>query len=172
MTHIAKTTYIAPCGELNIWTYADSVVMCKWAVGRCEMTERRILRSLRCDVVAEESEVAKELKAQLDEYFCGERKTFSTPTLLIGTDFQKAAWQALTQIPYGTTITYREEAALACHPGAMRAIGNCNNANPVVILIPCHRVVPAHGAYGGYNGGSEIKRHLIELEQGYAQEDA
>ncbi len=101
---------------------------------------------------------------QLDEYFAGERKAFDLPLELVGTDFQRAVWLALAAIPYGETISYRELAALVGRPRAVRAVGQANGANPVPIVLPCHRVIAADGTIGGYGGGVDLKRRLLALE--------
>lgn len=102
---------------------------------------------------------------QLDEYFRGQRKTFDIPLAPNGTDFQKSAWQALEKIPYGETRSYKEEAILAGNPKAVRAIGGANNKNPIVIIVPCHRVIGADGSLVGYGWGMERKVWLLEHER-------
>lgn len=166
MTYISETEYRAKCGRLTIWTYTDSVVMCRWQSCDSTSVRRRILRGLKCRTVkAEESTASKELKRQLNEYFAGERKSFNIQPLLIGSDFQKAAWTTITGIHYGQTISYKQEAIQAGHPTALRAIGNANRENPIVIVIPCHRVVGSEGMPRGYAGGTDIQRFLNETEQ-------
>lgn len=102
---------------------------------------------------------------QLDEYFAGQRRGFDLPLAPRGTDFQLAVWAALRRIPYGETRTYAQVAARIGRPGACRAVGAANHANPLWVLIPCHRVVRADGALGGYAGGIRRKQWLLELEQ-------
>ncbi len=99
----------------------------------------------------------------LKEYFAGKPPTLP-PLELRGSDFQRAVWRALLQIPWGETQSYGEVAARIGRPGAARAIGGANHENPVVILVPCHRVVAAGGALGGYGGGLEKKRWLLAHE--------
>ena len=102
---------------------------------------------------------------ELDDYFAGERREFSFPLDLRGTEFQLACWQALLEIPYGETRSYRDIAEAIGHPHAYRAVGMSNNRNPVAIVVPCHRVIAASGSLCGYGGGLEIKSKLLELEQ-------
>ncbi|MDO4811449.1 MAG: methylated-DNA--[protein]-cysteine S-methyltransferase [Eubacteriales bacterium] len=104
-------------------------------------------------------------KQQLTEYFSAKRRTFDLPLDPHGTPFQKAAWSALCQIPYGQTRTYGQQAAAIGKPKACRAIGMANHCNPVPILIPCHRVIGADGKLTGYAGGLDTKRYLLTLEQ-------
>jgi methylated-DNA-[protein]-cysteine S-methyltransferase len=101
---------------------------------------------------------------QLQEYFAGERRTFELPLDPVGTPFQRRCWLALSSIPYGTTISYGEQARRLGHPRAARAVGAANARNPIPIVLPCHRVVGANGASTGYGGGLDAKRLLLEHE--------
>lgn len=104
---------------------------------------------------------------ELEEYFTGQRRAFDVPLSLHGTPFQRRVWTALQQIPYGETRSYAQVAAMAGAPRACRAVGMANHRNPVSILVPCHRVIQADGGLGGYNGGLEIKRFLLQMEEGF-----
>jgi methylated-DNA-[protein]-cysteine S-methyltransferase len=104
--------------------------------------------------------------AELDEYFAGSRRIFAVALDLRGTAFQRSVWEALLRIPYGETITYRQLATAAGHPAAIRAAGAANGANPLPILVPCHRVIGSDGSLTGYGGGLETKRRLLDLERG------
>jgi O-6-methylguanine DNA methyltransferase len=101
---------------------------------------------------------------QLNEYFAGQRREFSIPLDLRGTDFQLKCWRALLDIPYGETRSYRDLAQAIGHPNAFRAVGTSNNRNPIAIVVPCHRVIAADGSLCGYGGGLDIKRKLLDLE--------
>jgi methylated-DNA-[protein]-cysteine S-methyltransferase len=119
----------------------------------------------RDDEVWTESPAQLELYAiQLSEYFHGSRRDFSCPLDLQGTAFQQACWQALCEIPYGSTCTYGELARSVGRPTAFRAVGQANHRNPVAIIVPCHRVVGSDGKLTGYGGGLEIKEKLLRLE--------
>lgn len=109
--------------------------------------------------------VLKLTAEQLAEYFSGKRTVFTVPLAPKGTDFQKRIWQELLKIPYGETRTYGQIAALAGNPKAGRAVGMANHNNPVMILIPCHRVIGSNGKLTGYAGGLEKKEFLLELER-------
>ena len=106
----------------------------------------------------------QETQRQLEEYFAGSRRSFDVPLSLKGTEFQKKVWHALKEIPYGHTACYQEVAAMIGNEKASRAIGNANHHNPVVIIVPCHRVIRADGSIGGYGGGIERKKYLLNLE--------
>ncbi len=101
---------------------------------------------------------------QLDEYFRGDRRVFSVPLHLVGTDFQRLIWRTLSQIPYGHTISYGDLAKRACRPGSARAVGGACGRNPVPILIPCHRVIGSSGKMTGFGGGIALKKKILALE--------
>ena len=107
-----------------------------------------------------------EAAAQISEYFAGKRNVFDLPLSLLGTEFQQRVWKALRDIPYGETRSYQEVAAAIGNPKATRAVGMANNRNPVIIVIPCHRVVGKDGKLVGYAGGIERKQYLLEMEAG------
>ena len=103
-------------------------------------------------------------RRQLAEYFAGRRRRFELPLEVVGTDFQCDVWWALAEIPYGETVSYGELAAMVGRPAAFRAVGQANGANPIPIVLPCHRVVASGGRIGGYGGGLTLKRRLLALE--------
>jgi methylated-DNA-[protein]-cysteine S-methyltransferase len=105
-------------------------------------------------------------RIQLAEYFARERRAFDLPLAPAGTVFQQRVWTALLDIPYGTTTSYGEIARrLGLLPTASRAVGLANGANPISIIVPCHRVVGADGSLTGYGGGLDRKRYLLDLER-------
>lgn len=113
----------------------------------------------------QETPLLREAEKQLGEYFAGTRRKFHLPLSLRGTPFQLAVWAALQAIPFGETRSYGQLAAMIGRPRACRAVGMANHANPVMIIVPCHRVIGADGSLTGYGGGLEMKRFLLELEQ-------
>lgn len=113
-----------------------------------------------------ETDLLLQAKIQLDEYYRGERKTFSLPLKANGTVFQERVWQALLTIPYAETRSYGEIAAQIGNPKASRAVGMANNRNPISIIIPCHRVIGSDGKLVGYGGGMHRKVWLLDLEKG------
>ncbi|HKU21082.1 MAG TPA: methylated-DNA--[protein]-cysteine S-methyltransferase [Terriglobales bacterium] len=100
----------------------------------------------------------------LEQYFAGKRRNFSSALDLRGTDFQRRCWQALLEIPFGETRTYAQIAERVGQPRGFRAVGMANHDNPVAIVVPCHRVIASDGTLGGYGGGLPAKRWLLELE--------
>ena len=101
---------------------------------------------------------------QLDEYFGGQRRRFDLPLAPRGTAFQQAVWRALLEIPFGETRSYRQQAERIGRPTAIRAVGTANGANPLAVIVPCHRVIGSDGSLTGYAGGLARKALLLELE--------
>jgi methylated-DNA-[protein]-cysteine S-methyltransferase len=99
------------------------------------------------------------------EYFCAARRTFQLPLAPVGTPFQLKVWQALCTVPYGETLSYGELARRLGIEGSARAVGLANGANPLPIVVPCHRVIGADGTLTGFGGGLQIKRSLLALER-------
>lgn len=112
----------------------------------------------------ESAEATAAVRQQLDEYFAGKRRQFILPLDLRGSDFQMSCWNELLRIPYGETRSYAEIARAVGRPNAYRAVGQSNHHNPVAIVVPCHRVLAAGTALGGYGGGLPTKAFLLRLE--------
>jgi len=115
--------------------------------------------------VNQETPLLAETRKQLTEYFEGKRKAFTLPIKLSGTDFRMRAWQALMEIPYGTTISYSDQAKKLGGINYSRAVGQANHHNPIVIIVPCHRVIGKSGKLIGFGGGLSVKEKLINLEE-------
>lgn len=114
-----------------------------------------------------ETELISLAATQLREYFDGKRKEFSIKLNPKGTEFQKKVWEALLAIPYGETRSYKEIAIAIGNKNASRAVGMANNKNPIMCIIPCHRVIGADGSLTGYGGGIDIKEKLLKLEKSW-----
>jgi len=104
------------------------------------------------------------LRGQLDDYVAGRRRTFDIPFRLHGSPFEQRVWQALQAIPFGETRSYGQLAAALGDPNLSRAVGRANGANPISILVPCHRVIGGNGSLTGYAGGLAMKERLLRLE--------
>lgn len=143
--------YDTPIGEITITANDKAVTGIRF--GAAEAGERK------------ETELICRAYAQLLEYLKGKRKKFDVPLAPEGTDFQKRVWEALRQIPYGSTRSYKQIAVACANENACRAVGMANNKNPIPIFIPCHRVVGADGSLTGYAGGLDIKEKLLALER-------
>lgn len=141
------------------------------SIGIVRLTEEReaithIELTDRCDVSSSPSPLMCEAERQIMEYLNGTRQQMDFAIRMEGTPFQLRVWQALQQIPYGSTRSYGELAALLGKPGASRAVGMACNKNPLQLIVPCHRVIGANGKLTGFACGLDIKRHLLLLEKG------
>lgn len=110
------------------------------------------------------NKVEMETKRQLDEYFAGDRKIFNIPIGLGGTEFQRKIWMAINEVPFGQTITYLKISQKLGNPAAIRAVGASIGSNPILIVLPCHRIIGTNGQLTGYAGGLDRKRSLLDLE--------
>ncbi len=113
----------------------------------------------------------EDVERQLKEYFDCDRTHFDIPVLLEGTPFQVAVWEALMRIPFGRTRSYQEIAEQVGKPNASRAVGLANNQNPILLVVPCHRVISASGKLSGYAPGEDKKKYLLDMEHVWAQFD-
>lgn len=120
---------------------------------------------------ARDAQAFTQAKRQFDAYFCGELTEFDLPLAPQGTEFQQRVWMALRTIPYATTISYAELARRIGNPKASRAVGLANGANPLSIIVPCHRVIGANGSLTGYGGGLKAKQLLLDLERRHAPQE-
>ena len=113
------------------------------------------------------SEVLDKALKQMNEYFSGERKKFDLPLYFEGTEFQKSVWNELRKIPYGTTVSYKDIAEGIKNEKAVRAVGNANNKNKIMIIVPCHRVIGKNGKLVGFAGGLDNKEFLLKHEKNF-----
>jgi len=127
---------------------------------RLDKIEKRTFKS-----TSEENELCRKVKLELNEYFLKVRRDFDIPINLEGTSFQIKVWHALIKIPYGQTFSYQDIAINIGKPKACRAVGGANNKNPIIIIVPCHRVIGKNGSLTGYGGGLDLKEKLLNLEK-------
>lgn len=158
--------YDSPAGILILGAYGDRLCLCDWMEKeRRERIDKRMRQLLDAKYELGESEVTNLAAKQLDEYFERRRTEFDVPMLMAGTAFQQSVWHELQHIPYGDTISYGTLADRIGNPKAVRAVATANRANPISILVPCHRVVGSNHRLVGYGGGLAVKKMLIELER-------
>ncbi|MGN1023558.1 MAG: bifunctional transcriptional activator/DNA repair enzyme AdaA [Lachnospiraceae bacterium] len=168
--NISRDVLHSPIGDLRIIA-SQEAVLCVEQAGRERADAGETSSQIPADRILSgdaSGALVQDCEAELTEYFAGTRKNFDLPVSPEGTDFQKNVWQCLQQIPYGETRTYGELAAMAGSGKASRAVGMANHCNPVLILIPCHRVIGADGSLTGYAAGIEAKRYLLHLEKEHA----
>lgn len=156
MSRIRTTT---PIGELSIVADDAAIVAIHWDDDEPDETDL-------VDVVAGDHDVLDRAVEQLGEYFTGDRIDFDLPLEPGGTAFQREAWAALREIPFGETITYGEQAARLGDKNKSRAVGAANGRNPIPIVVPCHRVVGSNGHLTGFAGGLDTKAWLLDHEFG------
>ncbi len=146
-------------------SYDDQLCMADWKhrKGR-ETIDKRVQKALKASFVEKEDNVLKDAREELEAYFKGERQSFDSSLLLVGTELQKKVWQALMQIPYGNTVSYKEVAQKIGHEKAVRVVASAVGANAISLFIPCHRVIGSNGSLTGYAGGLEAKKSLLEIE--------
>lgn len=164
----AQTVYYGKirCGQWRLYIAATEKGLCY--VGSANGDFQKMLHWLRKNFpnarVREAKERLTDYQRQFAEYFSGQRKTFSFPLDVIGTSFQQKVWHELLTIPYGSTVSYADIAGKIGHPRSVRAVGKAVGANPLLIVIPCHRVIRKNGALGGFRGGLLMKKQLQWLE--------
>ena len=157
--------YYSPCGEIVLASVDDELCLCDWNEMPCaERNKLRLLRYMKAEFKIETSPILELAKKQLNEYFTGNRKIFDIPLHLVGTDFQKKVWNALLDIPYGETRSYKEIAQSIGSPNSVRAVAGAIGANGISIFIPCHRVIGSNHSLTGFAGGLVAKRILLEIE--------
>ena len=129
---------------------------------------KKLILNTKAAIIPGVTEPIRSITLELESYFEGELKAFKTPLRLLGSPFQRLVWEALMNIPYGTTQSYMAQAYAIGKNKAYRAVANANSVNQLAIIIPCHRIINSNGNLGGYSGGIIRKQWLIEHEQRYA----
>jgi AraC family transcriptional regulator of adaptative response/methylated-DNA-[protein]-cysteine methyltransferase len=164
---VAVTRLLTPLGPMVAGASDEGVCLLEFAERRMLETQlRRLSQRLDAIFVPGSNGWIEQLDRELQAYFGGSAKRFRVPLVIRGTEFQKLAWDALLEIPYGETRSYEEQARAMGRPSAVRAVGRANGDNRIAIVIPCHRVVGSDGRLTGYGGGLWRKRALLRLEQG------
>lgn len=149
----------SPLGDLYLVASENGLQSLYWE----ETTKIPMASSLQGKDTA--VKILKQAETELSQYFHGQRKEFTVPLDLAGTEFQESVWRQLQKIPYGKTVSYTDIARRIKKEKAVRAVGTANGKNPICILVPCHRVIAAGGGLGGYSGGLDKKMMLLKLEQ-------
>ena len=153
-----------PWGRLFVVVNKGALDYCNWQGGASSSKLQKIMRENLWEENAQDKLVMKKVLRQIDEYFSGKRKEFSLPLNLRGTDFQMKVWEEIVKIKYGDTLSYKELAQRCGDVKGARAVAQACGANPIALVVPCHRVVASDGTSGGYAGGTHIKLRLLQLE--------
>ncbi|KAF5040337.1 Methylated-DNA--protein-cysteine methyltransferase [anaerobic digester metagenome] len=149
----------------NVFVFQTKIGLVAIEDNGTEITDVNVI-SENHGIEVNETNLLKNAALQLNEYLDGKRNSFDLPLNPNGTEFQKKVWAALCDIPYGETRSYKQIAEYIGNPKACRAVGMANNKNPIMIFIPCHRVVGSDGSLTGYAGGLDMKEKLLSLEKG------
>jgi methylated-DNA-[protein]-cysteine S-methyltransferase len=166
MNRISIRYHKTDVGELVLGSFRGRLCLLDFRYGKIRKTgDEGIRKGLNAEFVEQDDEVLAKTRKQVDEYLNGNRREFDVPLLMVGTDFQKRVWKALMRVPYGATSTYGQIAKTIGSSRAIRAVGNACGANPISIIVPCHRIIGSDGALVGYGGGLSVKRRLLKLEQ-------
>lgn len=156
---ISFKLYQSPAGNIDILVKEGKLIKCKWSsVNSFPQNDT--------DIKDFDKPIIERVCRRLDEFFSGEEIEFDFPIVCSGSDFQKRVWEEIAKVGHGKVITYRELAVRIGNAKAVRAVANACGKNPIVIFIPCHRVVGSGGRSGGYTGGIEKKLFLLNLEKG------
>lgn len=163
--HVYICHYTSPCGKIVLGAIGETLCLSDWYDMPCAKRNMlRLQRTLNADFVEEETETLRLAKILLDEYFSGKRQHFNIPLLTVGTCFQKRVWQALLDIPFGETRSYKQIAQNINNPKGVRAVAQAIGANGISIFVPCHRVIGSNHTLTGFSGGLEAKKTLLQLE--------
>jgi len=164
MNEIRIQLHKTDVGELVLGSYDDRLCLLGIADGDMggEVNDT-LKRRVNAEIIEQDDELIEETRRQIDDYLTGERSEFDIPLLMLGTEFQKGVWNALIQVPYGTTASYLQIARATGNEKAVRAVGNACKANPIGIIVPCHRVIGSDGRLVGYGGGLPLKERLLKL---------
>ncbi len=155
----------SPCGELVLGEAGGELCLCcQNATPIAERAVRRLQRAFGAELREASSPALERAAAQLCEYFARRRTSFDIPLRIVGTPFQKRVWEALLEIPYGETRSYRQIARRIGNEKGVRAVAQAIGANAIAIIIPCHRVIGSDGSLTGFAGGLAAKRTLLDLE--------
>ncbi len=162
---IIVATHATPVGTLVLGVWHDVLCLCDWSASRRHDNNlSRVQRALGAVVQEGETPLFANVRRQLDEYFSGCRRTFSLPLCFTGSEFQNSVWEALQLVPYGNILSYASLAQKIGRPAAVRAVAGAVGANPLSIVVPCHRIIGSDGSLTGYAGGLPAKRLLLQIE--------
>ena len=161
---------LSPLGPIFAGATEKGICLLEFTDRRMIETQiNRLRKSLKAEFIQGEHPDIAKLEVQLEEYFIGKRRDFDIPLELTGSDFQKKAWNALMDIPYGETRSYQEQAINVGDKNAVRAVARANGDNKISIVVPCHRVIAKNGTLAGYGGGLWRKKYLLDLEKKSAE---
>lgn len=155
-----------PLGKMTVCATDKGICLLEFSdIRTLEAKLKTILLLTDATLIHEHHKYFENAEQELSEYFTGQRKSFTVPLHITGTDFQNKVWTLLQKIPYGNTKSYKEQAIAIGSPKSIRAVAGANAMNRISILIPCHRVMGSDGQLTGYSGGLWRKKYLLDLER-------
>jgi len=155
-TKIGDMVAISDDNYLYLLEFANSYVL-----------DKKIKKNTNIELIKGDNDISKLVEKEMNQYLSGNLKDFSVPISLIGSDFSKSVWQEISKIPYNDSISYSEIALNIGKELSFRAVANACGGNPIIIIIPCHRVISKDGSLGGYSSGIDRKICLRDLEKTY-----
>lgn len=163
--HLKSTTIETPLGSMIAIGDEEALYLLQFADSKgLRQATKRLKAKTKVAIIPGSSAPLRQIESELQEYFNGLLREFKTPYHLFGSPFQKLAWEELLRIPYGQTRSYLTQAQSIGNSRAYRAVANANGANWLVIVIPCHRIINNNGKLGGYGGGIDRKKWLLDFE--------
>ena len=165
MNKIHIQYYKTPLTEFIMGSFEGKLCMLDYRYRKKrDIIDKRLKSLLDAEYVLEDDATLEQTRKEIDEYFSSQRKTFTIPLLMVGSEFQKSVWDALLKVPFGETRSYLELSKTIGNEKAVRAVANANGANAIAIIIPCHRIIGTNGTLTGYAGGLALKERLIRIE--------
>lgn len=163
---LKSAQFDSPLGPILAIANDEALYLLEFVDARGVAREVENLRlKTKADIVSGNTDALSSIKKELKAYFSGDLKIFKTPVQILGTSFQQLVWSALMRISYGETRSYAAQAIAIKKPTAFRAVANANGANQLAIIVPCHRIINTSGALGGYGGGIQRKKWLLDHEK-------
>jgi AraC family transcriptional regulator of adaptative response/methylated-DNA-[protein]-cysteine methyltransferase len=167
---LRSTTFKTPLGDMLVIADEEALYLLEFTHRRnLDISIHRLEKLVDTPILQGQTASITSIQAEMAAYFSRELREFQTPIRQLGTPFQHRVWQALIEIPYGQTKSYKEQAEWIGQPSAYRAVANANGANSFAIRIPCHRVITHEGHLGGYAGGLDRKQWLLDHEACFAR---
>ncbi len=162
---VARAQIDSPIGPLGLYGTSQGLMAIVFPRHSRLSVEAWLDRVIGRARIVDDEETLEGAVGQLEEYFAGRRREFDLELDVRGTAFQQRVWEAVRAVPYGQTRSYRDIAVAVGQPAAVRAVGAANGANPLPLVIPCHRIIGSSGGLHGYGGGLDVKAKLLELER-------
>lgn len=161
---VSRAEIDSPIGPLGLYGTNEGLMAIVFPRHSRLAVEAWLDRVVGRAIIVDDEQAHEDTIGQLEEYFGGKRRDFQLELDVRGTAFQQRVWEAVRAVPYGQTRSYRDMAAAVGKPNAVRAVGAANGANPLPLVIPCHRIIGSNGTLHGYGGGLDVKAKLLELE--------